>query len=84
MADTYPDETYNFVYVRARATDSTGVYSFSRLGPLFPMPPYESMNSELTDVDRIIILRRCIKILLHDYLSYFRSKTLYLSSMPYE
>ncbi|CAF4601965.1 unnamed protein product [Rotaria socialis] len=74
MADIYPDETYNFVYGRARATDSTGVYSFSRLDPLFPMPPYKSMNRELTDVDRIIILRRCIKILLHEICHLFGLK----------
>ncbi|CAF4797090.1 unnamed protein product [Rotaria sp. Silwood1] len=66
MADIYPDETYNFVYGQARVTDSYGVYSFSRLDPLFPMPPHKSMNMKLTDADRTIILRRCIKILLHE------------------
>ncbi|CAF1273972.1 unnamed protein product [Rotaria sordida] len=74
MADIYPDETYNFVYGQARSADSYGVYSFSRLDPLFPMPPHKSMNVKLTDTHRTIILRRCVKILLHEICHLFGLK----------
>ncbi|UJR15477.1 hypothetical protein I4U23_002420 [Adineta vaga] len=67
MADIYPDESWNFVYGQARPLEGVGVYSFARLDPLF----YHSTSAELlttplTEEHRVIMLRRCIKILLHE------------------
>ncbi|CAF3455936.1 unnamed protein product [Rotaria sp. Silwood1] len=66
MADIYPDESWNFVYGEAQAIDGVGVYSFARLDPLFPESSQTLLSSPLTDEHRIIMLRRCIKILLHE------------------
>jgi archaemetzincin len=66
MADIYPDESWNFVYGQARVADGVGVYSFARLDPLFPTLPEKLINVPVTDEHRRIILRRCVKILLHE------------------
>ncbi|CAF1077189.1 unnamed protein product [Adineta ricciae] len=67
MADIYPDESWNFVYGQARSSEGVGVYSFARLDPLFyHSTPKEILQTPLTEEHRIIMLRRCIKILLHE------------------
>jgi archaemetzincin len=66
MSDIYPDEAWNFVYGQARTVDGLGVYSFARLDPLFPTPPEKLLNKPLTEEHRVIMLRRCVKILLHE------------------
>ena len=66
MTDLYPDDAWNFVYGQARAKDSVGVYSFARLDPQFHRSPEKPSERQLTNEDRTIILRRCIKILLHE------------------
>ena len=66
MADIYPDENWNFVYGQARTIDGVGVYSFARLDPLFPTSPEKLIKIPLTDEHRILMLRRCVKILLHE------------------
>ncbi|CAF3845778.1 unnamed protein product [Rotaria sp. Silwood1] len=67
MADIYPDESWNFVYGQARPIDGVGVYSFARLDPLFYRKSSEDLlRIPLTHEHRIIMLRRCIKILLHE------------------
>ncbi|CAF3820124.1 unnamed protein product [Rotaria sordida] len=66
MADIYPNESWNFVYGEARTIDGLGVYSFARLDPLFPASPQRLLSVPLTDEHRVIMLRRCIKILLHE------------------
>ncbi len=65
MTDIYPDESWNFVYGQARSIDGLGVYSFARLDPLFPTPLEQLRNKSLTEEHRVIMLRRCVKILLH-------------------
>ena len=67
MADIYPEESWNFVYGQARPIDGVGVYSFARLDPLFyHSTPEQILKTPLTEKDRVIMLRRCIKILLHE------------------
>ncbi|CAF2523158.1 unnamed protein product [Rotaria sp. Silwood2] len=66
MADIYPDESWNFVYGQARIIDGLGVYSFARLDPLFPASSQTLLTVSLTNEHRIIMLRRCVKILLHE------------------
>ncbi|CAF3492252.1 unnamed protein product [Rotaria sp. Silwood1] len=66
MADIYPDESWNFVYGQARVIDGLGVYSFARLDPLFLASPQTLLTVPLTNEHRIIMLRRCVKILLHE------------------
>jgi len=66
MTDIYPDESWNFVYGQARSTDGLGVYSFARLDPDFPTKPDKLVGIPLTESQRILMLRRCIKILLHE------------------
>ncbi|CAF0891915.1 unnamed protein product [Adineta steineri] len=67
MADIYPGDGWNFVYGQARSTDGVGVYSFARLDPLFYRATSEEiLQTPLTEEHRIIMLRRCIKILLHE------------------
>ena len=66
MADIYPDENWNFVYGQARVIDGLGVYSFARLDPLFPASSQGLLKIPLTEEHRLIILRRCVKILLHE------------------
>jgi len=67
MTDIYPEESWNFVYGQARMTDGVGVYSFARLDPLFYTTSEKARhNSPLTEAERIIMLRRCVKILLHE------------------
>ncbi|CAF3243453.1 unnamed protein product [Rotaria sp. Silwood2] len=66
MADIYPDEDWNFVYGQAHPIDGLGVYSFARLDPLFLESPKTLLTTPLTDEHRIIMLRRCVKILLHE------------------
>ena len=66
MTDIYPAENWNFVYGQARSQDGLGVYSFARLDPLFPTPAEELQKEPLTEEHRVIMLRRCVKILLHE------------------
>jgi archaemetzincin len=66
MADIYPDESWNFVYGQARPIDGVGVYSFARLDPLFYTTPEKDRKAPLTEEERVIMLRRCVKILLHE------------------
>ncbi|CAF1473735.1 unnamed protein product [Rotaria magnacalcarata] len=66
MADIYPDDKWNFVYGQASPLDGFGVYSFARLDPLFFKSSNKLNNTPLTDEHRIIIRRRCVKILLHE------------------
>jgi archaemetzincin len=66
MADIYPDEAWNFVYGEASPSDGVGVYSFARFDPLFPMSPEQLRKESLTEEHRVIILRRCVKTLLHE------------------
>lgn len=66
MTDIYPAEDWNFVYGQARSKDGLGVYSFARLDPLFPMPAEYLQKKPLTEQHRVIMLRRCVKILLHE------------------
>ena len=66
MADLYPKNEWNFVYGQARIPDGVGVYSFARLDPLFYSSPDKPSTKALTGEDRTIILRRCIKVLLHE------------------
>jgi archaemetzincin len=63
MADIYPDDNWNFVYGQARSTD---VYSFARLDPLFYTSSGDNRKIALTEEHRVIMLRRCVKILLHE------------------
>jgi len=66
MVDIYPDEEWNFVYGQARSIDGLGVYSFARLDPLFPTPLEQLRNKSLTEEHRVIMFRRCVKIILHE------------------
>ena len=66
MADIYPEENWDFIYGQARLTDIVAVYSFARLDPQFYTTPDEDRRGPLTEKERIIMLRRCIKILLHE------------------
>ncbi|CAF3789888.1 unnamed protein product [Rotaria sordida] len=66
MTDIYPDESWNFVYGEARVKDGLGVYSFARLDPLFSESSQILLSVPLTKEERIVMLRRCIKILLHE------------------
>lgn len=67
MSDIYPDESWNFVYGQARMGEHVGVYSFARLDPLFYTRSAAQRNATpLTDAERVIMLRRCVKILLHE------------------
>ncbi|CAF2905757.1 unnamed protein product [Rotaria sp. Silwood2] len=66
MADIYVDEIMDWVYGQARPIDGVGVYSFARLDPLYPASAQTLLSSPLTDEHRIIMLRRCVKILLHE------------------
>ncbi|CAF1400003.1 unnamed protein product, partial [Didymodactylos carnosus] len=68
MSDIYPGENWNFVYGQAMMTEGYGVYSFARFDPLFP---YKTINIELTDEHRIIILRRAIKVFIHELMHLF-------------
>lgn len=66
MADLYPRDNWNFVYGQARSVDGVGVYSFARLDPLFEESTETLMRTPLLDEHRILILRRSVKILLHE------------------
>ncbi|CAF0744533.1 unnamed protein product [Adineta steineri] len=67
MADIYPGEGWNFVYGEARPKDGVGVYSFARLDPLFYRADFEEiLRTSLTEEHRILMFRRCIKVLLHE------------------
>jgi len=67
MTDIYPKEGWNFVYGQARAIDGVGVYSFARLDPLFyRSSSKELLKTQLTEEHRVTMLRRCVKILLHE------------------
>ena len=66
MADLYPDDAWNFLYGEANSVDGLGVYSFARLDPLFEESTETLRNTPLSDAHRILILRRCVKILLHE------------------
>ncbi|CAF1069404.1 unnamed protein product [Adineta steineri] len=67
MADVYPGEGWNFVYGQACFVEHVGVYSFARLDPLFYRATAEEIQrTPLTEEHSIIILRRCIKIILHE------------------
>ena len=66
MADLYPEESWNFVYGQAHSVDGVGVYSFARLDPLFEESTETQLKTPLTNEHQILILRRCIKILLHE------------------
>ncbi|CAF1478911.1 unnamed protein product [Rotaria sordida] len=66
MTDIYPDESWNFVYGEARVKDGLGVYSFARLDPLFSESSQILLSVPLTKEERIVMLRHCIKILLHE------------------
>lgn len=66
MADLYPNDQWNFVYGQANPVDGLGVYSFARLDPLFEESAETLKNTPLSDQHRVLILRRCVKILLHE------------------
>jgi archaemetzincin len=66
MADIYPDESWNFVYGEALPNEGVGVYSFARLDPLFFSSSQNFHTISLTEEHRVIIFRRCLKILLHE------------------
>ncbi|CAF4626894.1 unnamed protein product [Rotaria sp. Silwood1] len=66
VADIYLNEIWDFVYGQAQAIDGVGVYSFARLDPLFSASLQTLLSFSLTDGHRVIILRRCVKILLHE------------------
>ncbi|CAF1518739.1 unnamed protein product [Adineta steineri] len=67
MADIYPGDGWNFVYGEALPSENVGVYSFARLDPLFyQVTPKEILRTPLTKEHSIIILRRSIKIILHE------------------
>ncbi len=66
MADIYPDENWNFVYGEASPSDRSGVYSFARLDPLFSTPSEKLHDVPLTEGHRIVLFRRCLKVLLHE------------------
>ncbi|CAF1113840.1 unnamed protein product [Rotaria sp. Silwood1] len=66
MADIYVDEVEDWVYGQARIIDGLSVYSFARLDPLYPASPQTLFLSPLTDEHRVIMIRRCVKILLHE------------------
>ncbi|CAF1529016.1 unnamed protein product [Rotaria sp. Silwood1] len=66
VADIYLKEIWDFVYGQARAIDGVGVYSFAPLDPLFSASLQTLLSFSLTDEHRVIMLRRCVKILLHE------------------
>ncbi|CAF3898058.1 unnamed protein product, partial [Rotaria sp. Silwood1] len=66
MADIYVDEVEDWVYGQARRLDGFCVYSFARLDPLYSASPQTLFSSPLTDEHRVIMIRRCVKILLHE------------------
>ncbi|CAF4036382.1 unnamed protein product, partial [Rotaria sordida] len=66
MADICIGKIWDWVYGQARIIDGVGVYSFARLDPLFPASPHILLSTPLTNEHRIIMLRRCVKVLLHE------------------
>lgn len=66
MADIYLDEIEDWVYGLARSLDAFAVYSFARLDALYPASSQILLSSALTDEHRVIMIRRCVKILLHE------------------
>ncbi|CAF1252339.1 unnamed protein product [Rotaria sordida] len=68
MADIYPGSNWNFVYGLASIDDGIGIYSFSRLDPLFPNA---EMAGPCTDEVRILILKRSISVFVHEVIHLF-------------
>ena len=66
MEDLYPADEWNFVYGQARMSQGVGIYSFARLDPNYLVKSNRSRPVPLEESERILILRRSIKILLHE------------------
>jgi archaemetzincin len=66
MVDIYPKDEWNFVYGEAYINEGLGVYSFARLDPLFHANSKISSSTPVNDADRILILRRSLKVVLHE------------------
>lgn len=64
MADIYWNDSWNFVYSRTWPSKGLSVLSFARLDPAFPASPKQLLRKSFADEHRIIILRRCVKIIL--------------------
>ena len=65
--DIYLNQVEDWVYGEARKARGLGLYSFARLDPLYSeASPAVSLSSPLTDEHRIIMTRRCVKVLLHE------------------
>ncbi len=63
MEDLYPKKDWNFVYGEADIDAGTGCYSFARLDPIFPN---EDPQVPPSSDDSILILRRAVKVILHE------------------
>jgi archaemetzincin len=68
----YPREEWNFVYGIADIMNGVGVWSFARLDPQFPS--IDDNDKEPSDTDKTIILRRCVKVLVHELTHLFGLK----------
>lgn len=66
MADLYPEDSWNFVYGFASSKSPIGVYSFARLDPIFLSNSEHLKSKEPDEKTQIVILRRSVKILLHE------------------
>jgi archaemetzincin len=61
--DLYPEASWNFVFGQAGLRDGTGVFSFARMEPRFPLPRDPGPR---TPDERALVLRRCLKVVTHE------------------
>jgi archaemetzincin len=59
MTDSYPEESWNFVFGQASLRDRVGAYSFARYDPRF-------YGDQLPEDWRTLMLRRSCKVLAHE------------------
>lgn len=74
MVDIYLNQIEDWVYGEARRQQGLAVYSFVRLDPLYTESSRLTYSSPLSDEHRIIMIRRCVKVLLHELAHLFGLK----------
>lgn len=71
MMDIYPGPGWNFVYGEASIDEGLAIYSFARFDPLFYDSPADLETHLLTDVERILILKRAVSTYIHEVIHLF-------------